>query len=86
MELWIRSQDRKLLEKAYMIKIGTVEETQVIIVNNDYVYGEYKTKERALKVLTEIEAILLFKKLEAVNGSCIINVDNNIAVYEMPKE
>ena len=55
MELWIRSQDRKLLEKAVMIKIGILEGTPVVVVNNDYVYGEYKTKERALEVLDKIQ-------------------------------
>lgn len=58
MELWIRSQDKKLFEKAYMIKAGIVDNQPVIVVNNDYVYGNYKTIERALEVLDEIQNIM----------------------------
>lgn len=63
MELWIRSQDRTLFEKAFMVKVGTVDNIPVIIVNNDYVYAEYKTKERVLEVLDEIQSKLFPKML-----------------------
>ena len=101
MELWIRSQDRNLFEKADMIKVGIVAGSPSIIVNNDYVYGEYETKERALEVLDEIENILkptmIIKKTEGViatidNTMHIINptygeiTQLSTIVYEMPKE
>ena len=60
MELWIRSQDKARLCKANNLFIKNLaiccsynEE------NNDFDYlGVYKTKERALEVLDEIEKIL----------------------------
>ena len=58
MELWIRSQDKLLLRKPRQIKIyeGSdgwfVGETLVID------YGKYKSKERALEVLDEIQNII----------------------------
>lgn len=59
MDLWIRSQSRTLLEKANSIKIAHYTENQKvlnsIVVNNDYVFGEYETQERALEVLEEIQ-------------------------------
>ena len=76
MELWVRSQCGELLEKAEMVKVGTTDsgKTYSIIVNNDYVYADYKTKERALEVLDEIQNILIdYSKMTRV-------------VYQMPKE
>ena len=55
MKLWIRSQDGILLEKAEAIKIANYDGTIGIVINNDYVFGEYKTKERAIEVLDEIQ-------------------------------
>lgn len=55
MKLWIRSQDGILLEKAEAIKITNYDGTIGIVINNDYVFGEYKTKERAIEVLDEIQ-------------------------------
>lgn len=83
MDLWIRSQNKKDLKKAE--HIGVFNEK--IYVNgyeeNGYCIGTYKSKERALEVLDEIQELLV----EYVNLSeyCI---DNKITsrVYEMPKE
>jgi hypothetical protein len=89
MELWVRSQDRKLLEKAVMIKIGILEGTPVVVVNNDYVYGEYKTKERALEVLDEIQRHIL-KQGESYatvdDKGIITGIEYYGNIYEMPKE
>lgn len=95
MELWIRSQDKVLLEKVYAIKIEQYHNESIkeedftfdIVVNNDYVFGEYKTKERALEVLNEIQKILTENKpsvLTYTNGD-IVNIDGNI-IYEMPEK
>ena len=86
MELWVRSQDRKLLEKAVMIKTGIVGETPVIVVNNDYVYGEYKTKERALEVLDEIQGKITVRKENEYGVEYIMINDVAPIIYEMPKE
>lgn len=94
MDLWIRSQDRKMMEKAVAIKIAHYmeNETNSIVINNDYVFGEYATEERALEVLDEIQ-----KFLENNYETYIQQHDNGLisvvpvyhsrkTVFEMPKE
>ena len=90
MDLWVRSQDKTNLIKVYDVYIT---ERSKIRANFQKGYGcaytelgEYATEERALKVLDEIESILCYKRLEQYSGYSIINVENNVAVYEMPKE
>ena len=97
MELWIRSQYGELLEKAKMIKVGTADngKTYSIIVNNDYVYADYKTKERALEVLDEIQNILKPKyiletssikpdgKFYIDNGKLCQNYSGNTKIEEL---
>lgn len=58
MELWIRSQYGSLLEKAEAIKISNYDGTIGIVINNGSVFGEYKTKERAIEVLDEIQKLI----------------------------
>ena len=64
-DLWIRSQDKHLLAKYNMLAVSQVTtKTQAYImafVSDDLGYeklGTYKTKERALEVLDEIQNIL----------------------------
>lgn len=57
MELWIRTQNKEILRKSERLRV--VEDTgKYYIVDNGDIYGEYKTKERALEVLDEIQNIL----------------------------
>ena len=94
MELWVRSQSRVLLEKAEMIKVGTTDngKTYSIIVNNDYVYADYKTKERALEVLDEIHSCIQTNELFDIYSKLGTFSDdfnkkyNLVPVYQMPKE
>ena len=68
MELWIRSQDKMNLVKINQISINYANKTQIIAnclpeyyENSGNYYellGTYKTKERALEVLDEIQNIL----------------------------
>ena len=63
MELWIRSQDKKRLIKIDNIKVYEDLKdnySDIRAVFNDYELslGEYKTKERALMILDEIQNIL----------------------------
>lgn len=99
MNLWIRSQDGNLLEKAEAIKIANYDGTIGIVINNDYVFGEYKTKERAIEVLDEIHKCIIDKEvlhacnnlLTLINKSSlndtkkIIDRIEEIVVYQMPK-
>ena len=100
MNLWIRSQDGTLLEKVEAIKIADYDGTIGIVINNDYVFGEYKTKERALEVLDEIHKCIVDKEvLDGCNNILTLANTNSlneikqilaraekIAVYEMPEK
>lgn len=55
MELWIRSQDRTFLRKVNTIGIVEGRDFWSIDENLTVSFGKYKTKERALEVLDEIE-------------------------------
>ena len=100
MELWIRSQDKTRLVKVCSLEYGEYNEIYYIngyCVNeiDNYDLGTYKTKERALEVLDEIQRKItqneclkiMIPKLNNVKGE-----EENIGklfkemVYEMPKE
>lgn len=58
MELWIRSQDGKVLEKIddLFIQYSTQKKLHTICSHRNLVYlGGYKTEERALQVIDEIQ-------------------------------
>lgn len=60
MELWIRSQNKKKLCKATSFELDN-DETAIFANNYDGDYvcaGKYKTKERALEILDEIQEII----------------------------
>ena len=86
MELWIRSQDKKDLIKITNICMTKEEYDEIGIFANGCIVGLYKSKERALEILDEIQSILCFKRLESYFGEGIINIENNTALYLMPKE
>lgn len=82
MELWIRSQDKTDLFKINRLKIREHSfedgKKEYFILNNNSirdVVGVYKTKERALEVLDEIENIVK-PRMEQLYTF----------VYQMPKE
>lgn len=63
MELWIRSQDKNILTKIDTLRIGvndifTKGDLANIWGNDIFALGGYKTKERALEVLDEIQNII----------------------------
>ena len=82
MELWIRSQNREVFVKVKeLYVVGGVEcdglEDGYDIENADFRFGRYKTKERALEVLSDIQ-----HKLISLSDS----MNRQLYVYEMPKE
>lgn len=100
MELWIRSTARTNLLKARFLTIvegnnfykeNEWEYKGYTIANcseqgHYELLGTYKTKERALEVLDEIQ-----KKINLINlghdfGSPMIDLNNPTYIYEMPKE
>lgn len=92
MTLWIRSQNKELLMQVKYLHINAYAEkdkdVRIYSYGNDdfsYLLGTYKTKERALEVLDEIQDIII--------STSIIPLENNDAitcgsakVYEMPEE
>ena len=71
MELWIRTHDKECLTKVDHLHISN---DCVIKQQDDIVLAVYKTKERALEVLDEIQNILIdYKEMSRV-------------VYQMPQE
>lgn len=100
MDLWIRSQDRTKLVKADNISyMDTAEDYKKEFHSlwNDCkgILGTYKTKERALEVLDEIQNAILGilsledieeQKIKQYTGFACLSKVTNCLVYEMPKE
>ena len=57
MELWVRSQDKRILQKVDNIFLdANYEDKRISTYDGDNVeLGTYKTKERAIEVLDEIQ-------------------------------
>lgn len=78
MELWIRSQDKRILQKIDNIYLdANYGNKRICNYVDDYKteLGTYKTKERAIEVLDEIQDLLQ----NAYVGNA------NRIVYKMPK-
>lgn len=102
MELWIRSQDRTFLRKVNTIGIVEGRDFWSIDENLTVSFGKFKTKERALEVLDEIQNVLkpIFKinyeyddSQPIIDGEWLksLKAESKIEelscyVYEMPKE
>ena len=95
MELWIRGQDKEILTKydCLSLKKYGVFPNYIIVAhigNNIIDLGIYKSKERALEVLDEIQKYLTptIQMLDETIGNkqvCQIGTIMTI-VYKMPKE
>lgn len=88
MNLWIRSQDKSILTKVNNLFVCKYFDKYIIsnyyneYPNDDnaipydlFMYGTYKTKERAIEVLNEIQNYILLP-----------NIDNSAYVYKMPED
>ena len=75
MDLWIRSQDKSVLEKIEGLRVDGFR-GEYYIATYTHSLGEYKTKERALEVLDEIDECM----------SNAVNNGLNVAHYIMPEE
>ena len=85
MNLWVRSQDKTNLVKIRQISLNYQNNKQIIanyipeLYENSGEYyeilGTYKTKERAIEVLDEIQNYILLP-----------NTDNSAYVYNMPED
>lgn len=97
LELWIRSQDKEKLLKVNDIAIEMNMIYGYFDKNTEYeLLGQYKSKERALEVLDEINEILQLKLcttlgtfeeiFKGYTEKQLRLVLKQMAVYEMPKE
>ena len=78
MNLWVRSQDKRILQKVDNIFLdANFEDKRISTYDGDSItLGEYKTKERALEVLDEIQEYMNFD----------IKLKLETCIYEMPGE
>ena len=91
--MWVRTQDKMQLVKINEIHIKVDEDGFVGIWVDDkkeslkYFLGTYKSKERAIEVLDEIQNKIEGKRvlIDAYGGIEIKKKDNN-KVYQMPEE
>ena len=91
MELWIRSQDKMKLVNNCKLYISNEIRNEYVIedVNNKYLkLGTYKSKERALEVLDEIQNIIKNGGVETekFDEAAVCYYVEKENVYEMPKE
>ena len=90
MDLWVRSQSKRTLIKAE--KIFTEGEEVYATTNSEFNerIGIYKTKERALEVLDEIQDLFIsretFKTEFTKDGLTLMNKQPSSVVYKMPQE
>ena len=92
MELWIRSQDKRILQKVDNVFLNANYDNKRISTydgDSNTTLGEYKTKERALEVLDEIEKLIkpitifqncqvdksTIEKIKEI-GYCMVNDDD----------
>lgn len=89
MSIWVRSQDKEYLVKNPIIDID-IKKNEVYILDRTYakepfigrILGVYKSKERAIEVLDEIQKKIIDFEFGKAN-ECLIS---NEVVYQMPKE
>lgn len=85
MDLWIRSQDKKVLIICRKLCVRGTYGNE-IIGNDICSLGIYKSKERALEVLDEIQNKINLINLGHDFGSPMIDLKNPTYIYEMPEK
>lgn len=88
MNLWVRSQDKKHLMKCEAImyeETGIGYGLRAFTKNYDFDIGTYKTKERAIEILDEIQNKINLINLGHDVGSPMIDFENTAYIYQMPK-
>lgn len=88
--MWIRSQDKTVLVKVFDFRVDCcigLDGEYYIQGNLDsnydsYILGTYKSKERAIEVLDEIQKKIIDFEFGKAN-ECLIS---NEVVYQMPEE
>ena len=93
MELWIRNQNKGILQRTNALFISHSAENIWSIIDNQNMtkYGEYETRERALDILDEIQNLLnpmlVFKNCNCTQemldnikeaGACVVSDNTHI--------
>jgi hypothetical protein len=90
MELWVRSQNKQSLLKANAIIINSFEDLIAIhgyIDSDTHLWlGTYKTKERALEVLDEIQKFIERDCKEYKSNGDYYTSKYEYSVFQMPQE
>lgn len=89
MDLWIRSQSKQSLIKVENISLEIKKGNVIFITSGEWRLGTYKTKERALEVLDEIQDKMdkgSFAKVKNGLGETTSYVACPLITYEMPEE
>ena len=94
--MWVRSQDKMNLVKVRQIGVNYQDNKQIIANYTPELYensgryyellGTYKTKERALEVLDEIQNKINLINLGHDFGSPMIDLKNPTYIYQMPEK
>lgn len=77
----IRSQDKTVLKNTDKFYIDQIKKDQYIIVDNEFLYGRYSDKEKAIKVLDMIE-----KHANGLEKKYIVQDRANPNGYEVSSE
>lgn len=101
MNLWIRSQDKEVLTK--VVDIWKDADKNEIWSKSSFAIknclGIYKTKERTMEILEEIQSAIIFsglpneelqralkEKIQNFTANLMFNIRTNTCLYEMPQE
>ena len=85
MELWIRSQNKCKLRKTDIVNYS-YEEGKHKIDCHGYSVGTYKSKQRCLEIIDEIQYLLKNNGSKEDRVSQLISsIKNEFIVYEMPE-
>ena len=72
MDLWIRSQNKEKLIKVNNVCLGYAEKLNMYYLGVFYddlqILGKYKTKERALEILNQIQDFISFAEFDNVSA------------------
>lgn len=89
MELWVRGQEKSLLKKVSEVLYEEMDEHSIVTFQGDDVMllGIYKTKERCLEIIDEIQSLLVNNGTSSDKISALLSgAKNEFIVYEMPQE
>ena len=85
--MWIRSQDKELLKNVNSIEIIKYEgEKYTTILGDGWNLGVYSTKEKALKVLNEIQDAIEDTGYYRIDNRGIFAFVNGVQVYQLPAD